>query len=111
MRCDTASPQVPGASALPGSLRPGNAASYACTRARTSIPASLAATTRLLSKAVSRPSDMRTTSIGSPCHPCARILSAYVDVFGPYAGPDTIVWHLVHHHGLTVSRATVARHL
>lgn len=27
------------------------------------------------------------------------------------AGPDTIVWHLAHHHGVTVSRATVARHL
>jgi len=27
------------------------------------------------------------------------------------AGPDTIVWHLAHHHGYTVSRATVARYL
>lgn len=27
------------------------------------------------------------------------------------AGPDTIVWHLEHHYGITVSRATVARHL
>jgi transposase InsO family protein len=27
------------------------------------------------------------------------------------AGPDTIVWHLAHHHAITVSRATVARHL
>ncbi len=27
------------------------------------------------------------------------------------AGPDTIVWHLAHHHAVTVSRATVARHL
>ena len=27
------------------------------------------------------------------------------------AGPDTIVWHLAHHHGITVSRATVARRL
>lgn len=27
------------------------------------------------------------------------------------AGPDTIGWHLEHHHGLTVSRATIARHL
>src|SRR5690349_1044732 len=27
------------------------------------------------------------------------------------AGPDTIGWHLQHHHGLTVSRATVARYL
>jgi transposase InsO family protein len=27
------------------------------------------------------------------------------------AGPDTICWHLAHHHGITVSRATVARHL
>jgi transposase InsO family protein len=27
------------------------------------------------------------------------------------AGPDTIVWHLAHHHDETVSRATVARHL
>jgi transposase InsO family protein len=27
------------------------------------------------------------------------------------AGPDTICWHLTHHHGITVSRATVARHL
>jgi transposase InsO family protein len=27
------------------------------------------------------------------------------------AGPETIAWHLAHHHYLTVSRATVARHL
>jgi transposase InsO family protein len=27
------------------------------------------------------------------------------------AGPDTICWHLAHHHDLTVSRATVARYL
>lgn len=27
------------------------------------------------------------------------------------AGPDTIVWHLAHHHGVTVSRASVARYL
>lgn len=27
------------------------------------------------------------------------------------AGPDTIAWHLAHHHEITVSRATVARHL
>jgi len=27
------------------------------------------------------------------------------------AGPDTICWHLSHHHGITISRATVARHL
>lgn len=27
------------------------------------------------------------------------------------AGPETICWHLAHHHGATVSRATVARHL
>jgi transposase InsO family protein len=27
------------------------------------------------------------------------------------AGPDTIGWHLEHHHGLVVSRATVARYL
>jgi transposase InsO family protein len=27
------------------------------------------------------------------------------------AGPDTIRWHLEHHHGLTISRATIARHL
>ncbi|HZJ04281.1 MAG TPA: leucine zipper domain-containing protein [Nocardioidaceae bacterium] len=27
------------------------------------------------------------------------------------AGPDTICWHLTHHHDTTVSRATVARHL
>ena len=27
------------------------------------------------------------------------------------AGPDTIGWHLTHHHGMTVSRATVARTL
>ncbi len=26
-------------------------------------------------------------------------------------GPDTIVWHLAHHHGTTVSRATVSWHL
>src|SRR5690348_160070 len=27
------------------------------------------------------------------------------------AGPDTICWHLAHHHAITVSRATVARQL
>jgi transposase len=27
------------------------------------------------------------------------------------AGPDTICWHLAHHHARTVSPATVARHL
>jgi transposase InsO family protein len=27
------------------------------------------------------------------------------------AGPDTIRWHLAHHHGVTVSRATIARYL
>ncbi len=27
------------------------------------------------------------------------------------AGPDTIVWHLAHHHDLTVSRATISRYL
>lgn len=27
------------------------------------------------------------------------------------AGPDTIRWHLAHHHDITVSRATIARHL
>jgi transposase InsO family protein len=27
------------------------------------------------------------------------------------AGPDTIRWHLAHHHGITVSRATISRHL
>jgi hypothetical protein len=27
------------------------------------------------------------------------------------AGPDTIVWHVAHHHDITISRATVARHL
>ena len=30
---------------------------------------------------------------------------------GHDAGPDTIAWHLEHHHNLSVSRATVARHL
>jgi hypothetical protein len=30
---------------------------------------------------------------------------------GPGAGPDTICWHLAHHHAITVSAATVARYL
>jgi transposase InsO family protein len=30
---------------------------------------------------------------------------------GHDAGPDTIRWHLEHHHHLTVSRATISRHL
>ena len=30
---------------------------------------------------------------------------------GMDAGPDTIVWHLHHHHQVEVSRASVARHL
>ena len=27
------------------------------------------------------------------------------------AGPDTVQWHLEHHHGIKVARATVSRHL
>lgn len=27
------------------------------------------------------------------------------------AGPETIAWHLEHHHGLRVSRSTISRHL
>jgi hypothetical protein len=27
------------------------------------------------------------------------------------AGPDTIAWHLAHHHGVVVSRSTISRHL
>jgi transposase InsO family protein len=27
------------------------------------------------------------------------------------AGPETIAWHLTHHHGLRISRATISRHL
>ncbi|MEJ7635926.1 helix-turn-helix domain-containing protein [Aeromicrobium sp.] len=27
------------------------------------------------------------------------------------AGPDTIKWHLTHHHNITVSAATISRHL
>jgi transposase InsO family protein len=30
---------------------------------------------------------------------------------GHDAGPDTIAWHLEHHHGVRLSRATIARHL
>lgn len=30
---------------------------------------------------------------------------------GHDAGPDTIGWHLEHHHAMTVSRASIARHL
>ena len=30
---------------------------------------------------------------------------------GHDAGPDTIRWHLQHHHQITVSRATISRHL
>ena len=30
---------------------------------------------------------------------------------GHDAGPDTIAWHLAQHHGLTVSRSTIARNL
>jgi transposase InsO family protein len=36
----------------------------------------------------------------------AQLRSAGLD-----AGPDTIAWHLAHHHGLTVSPATISRHL
>jgi transposase InsO family protein len=32
-------------------------------------------------------------------------------VTGLDAGPDTIRWHLTHHHGVTVSRATISRYL
>jgi transposase InsO family protein len=27
------------------------------------------------------------------------------------AGPDTIAWHLEHHHGVTIARSTISRHL
>ena len=27
------------------------------------------------------------------------------------AGPDTVAWHLEHHHGVTVARSTISRHL
>ncbi len=39
-----------------------------------------------------------------------RLRKELADV-GLDAGPETIVWHLAHHHNLTVSRATVARQL
>ncbi len=39
-----------------------------------------------------------------------RLRKELADV-GLDAGPETIVWHLAHHHDLTVSRATVARQL
>jgi transposase InsO family protein len=38
-------------------------------------------------------------------------LRAKLTATGLDAGPDTIIWHLTHHHGVTVSRATVARYL
>jgi hypothetical protein len=27
------------------------------------------------------------------------------------AGADTRAWHLIHHHGITITRATISRHL
>jgi transposase len=30
---------------------------------------------------------------------------------GMDAGADTLAWHLTHHHGVTISRATISRHL
>ncbi len=38
-------------------------------------------------------------------------LRAELSAAGLDAGADTIRWHLVTHHGVTVSRATIARHL
>lgn len=32
-------------------------------------------------------------------------------IAGLDAGPDTIAWHLIHHHGLTVSASTISRYL
>jgi transposase InsO family protein len=36
----------------------------------------------------------------------SRLATAGLD-----AGPDTIAWHLAHHHGVVVSRSTISRHL
>jgi len=38
-------------------------------------------------------------------------IRAELSAAGHDAGPETIAWHLRHHHGQVVSRATVARHL
>jgi transposase InsO family protein len=38
-------------------------------------------------------------------------LRGELELAGLDAGPDTIGWHLAHHHQITVSRATISRHL
>src|SRR3954470_21843858 len=40
-----------------------------------------------------------------------RELREKLTATGLDAGPDTIAWHLTHHHGVTVSRATISRYL
>ncbi len=38
-------------------------------------------------------------------------LRTKLDSAGLDAGPDTIAWHLQHHHGVLVSRSSISRHL
>ena len=38
-------------------------------------------------------------------------LRTKLDTAGLDAGPETITWHLHHHHGVLVSRSTISRHL
>ncbi len=66
-------------------------------------------------EAVFQPRSRRPRS--NPNATAARVLDLIVELreklsaTGLDAGPDTIVWHLAHHYEITVSRATVARHL
>jgi len=66
-------------------------------------------------EAVFEPRSRRPRS--TPNATAAQVLDLIVELrekltaTGLDAGPDTIVWHLAHHYQVTVSRATVARHL
>jgi transposase InsO family protein len=51
------------------------------------------------------------TALAAPTVELIVELREKLSATGMDAGPDTIVWHLANHHGLTVSRSTVSRYL
>ncbi|HEX5512581.1 MAG TPA: leucine zipper domain-containing protein, partial [Actinomycetales bacterium] len=57
-----------------------------------------------------RPKHTPTTTPATVVDLMVRLRKELTDQ-GLDAGPDTIRWHLTHHHNVTVSRATIARHL
>jgi transposase InsO family protein len=62
------------------------------------------------------PAPLETTRSSSNATPAAAVeliiqLRRQLTAAGHDAGPDTISWHLTQHHRLTVSPATISRHL